>query len=183
MKLGEITVFFAVRVRKYYPYFSRLHYQYHSTYPGPNWCLLPILLPKFGEHNLSLKRVTAFYPTQKMNFSVKEFFSKCDQIRNSSLFDPIYWRNLNGKLHFLYSTIKATWYYMTSSVSFKLIWFGLDLSVVQIWRPQFLSTWNYSLFSKSRDLTMMPSWVIFKFVYPVLMSLTIPNVRKTLNPV
>ena len=125
MKLGEITVFFAVRVRKYYRYFSRLHYQYHSTYPGPNWCLLPILLPKFGEHNLSLKRVTAFYPTQKMNFSVKEFFSKCDQIRNSSLFDPIYWRNLNGKLRFLYSTIKATWYYMTSSVSFKLIWFGL----------------------------------------------------------
>ena len=34
--------------------------------------------------------------TQKMKFSIKDFFSKCDQIR----------RKLHGKLHFLCSKIR-----------------------------------------------------------------------------
>ena len=29
----------------------------------------------------------------KMKFSIKDFFGKCDQIRVSYGFDPIYWRN------------------------------------------------------------------------------------------
>ena len=36
------------------------------------------------------------FTAQKMKFSIKDFFSKCDQIRS---FVYIYWRN-NGKLHF-----------------------------------------------------------------------------------
>ena len=39
--------------------------------------------------------------TQKMKFSIKDFFSKCDQIRTFT--EEI----LNGKLHFLCSVINA----------------------------------------------------------------------------
>ena len=47
----------------------------------------------FSEYN------TLIITAQKMKFSIKDFFSKCDQIRRF-LID---WKNLNGKLHFLCS--------------------------------------------------------------------------------
>ena len=37
------------------------------------------------------------YTAQKMNLSIKDFFSKCDQIRLVTFTEEI----LNGKLHFL----------------------------------------------------------------------------------
>ena len=48
--------------------------------------------PKFAFHKKSEKysEPTDCYTTQKIKFSIKDFFSKCDQI-------------LNGKLHFLCS--------------------------------------------------------------------------------
>ena len=38
---------------------------------------------------------------QKLKFSIKDFFSKCEV----NGFGHIYWRNLNGKLHFLCSNL------------------------------------------------------------------------------
>ena len=38
-----------------------------------------------------------------MMLSIKDFFSKCNQIRRNLRFGHIYFRNLNGKLHFLCS--------------------------------------------------------------------------------
>ena len=43
-----------------------------------------------------------YYTAQKMKFSIKDFFSKCDQIRRK-LTEEI----LNGKLHFLCSVSHA----------------------------------------------------------------------------
>ena len=45
-----------------------------------------------------------FYTKQKMKFSIKDFFSKCDQIRG---FGRIYLEILNEKLHFLCSVIRV----------------------------------------------------------------------------
>ena len=41
-----------------------------------------------------------------MKFSIKDFFSKCDQIHRKP--GHIYWRIFNGKLHFLYRAYSAT---------------------------------------------------------------------------
>ena len=46
---------------------------------------------------------------QKMKFSIKDFFSKCDQIRSFLCgFGHIYWKNSHWKLHFLYSDTTET---------------------------------------------------------------------------
>ena len=41
-----------------------------------------------------------FYTAQKMQFSIKDFFSKCDQIRNPADLVIFTEEILNGKLHF-----------------------------------------------------------------------------------
>ena len=43
--------------------------------------------------------IKATTTAQKMKFSIKDFFSKCDQIRRVTFTEEI----LNGKLHFLCS--------------------------------------------------------------------------------
>ena len=48
-----------------------------------------ILQPLFQAENLNVNTA------QKMNFSIRDFFSKCDQIRTEEI--------LSGKLHFLCS--------------------------------------------------------------------------------
>ena len=44
--------------------------------------------------------VTPVSTAQKMKFSIKDFFSKCDQIRSFLTFTE---EVFNGKLHFLHS--------------------------------------------------------------------------------
>ena len=44
---------------------------------------------------------------QKMKFSIKDFFSKCDQIRRITFTEEI----LNGKLHFLCSVRKHVFHF------------------------------------------------------------------------
>ena len=46
-----------------------------------------------------------FYTAQKMTFSIKDFFSKCDQIHRKLNLVTFAEEILNGKLHFLYSAI------------------------------------------------------------------------------
>ena len=45
---------------------------------------------------------------KKMKFSIKDFFSKCEQIRSFLLIWSLYWRNPYGKLHFFVECSSVT---------------------------------------------------------------------------
>ena len=48
--------------------------------------------------------ILRFDTAQKMKFSIKHFFSKCDQIRSFlRIWSRLLKKSLSGKLHFLYS--------------------------------------------------------------------------------
>ena len=50
-----------------------------------------------------LKLKWSIYTEQKMKFSIKDFFSKCDQIHRTADLVTFIAEILNGKLHFLCS--------------------------------------------------------------------------------
>ena len=60
----------------------------------------------FEEEMDNIRQKVISYTAQKMKFSMKDFFSKCDQIRSFlRIWSHLLKKILNGKLHFLYSVI------------------------------------------------------------------------------
>ena len=65
-----------------------------------NW-YFPLFFTKIT-FSIQLELPVSIHTARKMKFPIKDFFSKCDQIRNFG-FGYIYWRKPNGKLQFLCS--------------------------------------------------------------------------------
>ena len=60
----------------------------------------------FEEEMDNIRQEVISYTAQKMKFSMKDFFSKCDQIRSFlRIWSHLLKKILNGKLHFLCSVI------------------------------------------------------------------------------
>ena len=67
----------------------------------------------------SFSSLTPLYPAQKMKFSIKDFFSKCDQIRRFLVTLVTFTEEvLNGKLYFLCSVNYYVWYNVSASYGY-----------------------------------------------------------------
>ena len=136
-------------------------------------------------------RNSPYYNTaQKMKFSIKGFFSKCDQIRRKLRSGHIYWRNPNAKLHFLCSVSGRTDYEFSELIllSYKCFdgkclllslnacvyrqtreWLRLLAHVFHSWQISWFLTarWQNYLRKLSLRLDISPIcfWLLFFFWY------------------
>ena len=102
------------------PYFHPLFLIFQTPLPsgGGNQNLLP---PAFKKAWWGPNYDVAPYPAQKMKFSIKDFFSKCEQIRRKLHFSPVlgfYMRNIK-LYHVLLNNIAS----FDFILCFMILWF------------------------------------------------------------
>ena len=77
------------------------------------------------------------HTTQKMKFSIKDFFITCDQIRRNCGFGHITEEIFNGKLQFLccvrfHPDIYSPWVYIPRKVTFRVLLIFSKFFVLQL---------------------------------------------------